>query len=74
MFLKDNAGSLYYKSDIRNYYLFEGKTNNNLTSDIIFIVYFTKDIETKLVDFIYGGFDNLQAIEETIKRFEKSHK
>ena len=72
MFKEDmNTKELCYKTEKRLYYLFEGYTNNGLKSEIVFIIYITEDYDTKLVDFVYGGFENRQGIEETIKRYEE---
>ena len=65
---------LYYETKRRKYYLYEGYTNNGLRSDIVFIVYNKEDFKTVLVNFIYGGFRDKQAIEETIKNYEKIEK
>ena len=67
----EQTKELYYETEKRKYYLYEGYTNNGFKSDIIFIVYLSDSFTTVLVDFIYGGFSNLEAIEETIKRYEE---
>ncbi len=62
---------LCYETEKRKYYLYEGYTNNGFKSDIVFIIYLSDSFTTVLVDFIYGGFDNRQGIEETIKCYEE---
>lgn len=76
----DSQGDIYYQG--KYYYsLLEGKTRNNYTSDIIFIykepifIDDKKIIQGKVIDFVYGGFDNLayDYIEEKIKEYEKEN-
>ena len=67
----EETKELCYETEKRLYYLFQGYTNNGLNSDIVFITYITKDYDTKFVGFVYGGFSDLQAIEETIKYYEE---
>ena len=78
MFKRDSLGSLYYEFGNRRYELLLGKTSNDLSSDILFIFKtpLEEEIEKetfygKVIGFLYGGFSDLQAIEETIKKYEE---
>ena len=76
-FKKDSQGCLYYETDKHIYSLLEGKTNNGLTSDIIFIFKeptmdeLGNNYTGEVIGYVYGGFNELTGIEETIKDYEK---
>ena len=78
--IADSDGSIEYKTKNNLYSLLEGKTSNDLTSDILFIYREPKFLENdvipgEVVDFIYGGFsnDNLKNVEEIIKKYEEAN-
>lgn len=76
----DGQGDIFYQGKYF-YSLLEGKTKSGYTSDIIFIYkepIFKKDgnvINGEVIDFVYGGFDNLayDYIENKIKEYEKEN-
>lgn len=79
MFKRDKGGSLYYEGKYAKYSLLEGITDNKLTSDIVFI--FREPTEEQIISenyvgevigFVYGAFEDLSAIEDTIKRYEEN--
>lgn len=78
MFKETQFGLVYVGSDGLQYELLEGKTTSNHTSDIVFIL--DNNIKDKpqgvIVDFLYGGFEELEWIKETIEKYirEKGEK
>lgn len=81
MFKKDSQGCLYYESEKTKleYSLLEGRTNNDYTSDIVFIFRepTPKDIENdyygEVVNWCYGGFEDLDFMEKQIKEYEEKN-
>lgn len=77
MFIERYDGIYYFGSDGKDYELLEGKTSNNYTSDIIFILDRNgEENPGKIIDFVYGGFDNLQKeyIQEKIEKYIEKNK
>ncbi len=76
MFIERFDGIYYFGSDGKDYELLEGKTSNNYTSDIIFILDRNKGREPQVIDFVYGGFKNLQKdfIQATIENYIEKNK
>ena len=62
-----------------DYSLLEGMTDKEFTSDILFIFRepTIEEIDNgftgEVVNFLYGGFSNLNNIEEMIIEYEKNH-
>lgn len=76
MFKDTNGdGKIYISESGKKYELLEGICSNGLTSDIIFILDRNNIEEQKIVNFVYGGFDNLQEefIESEIKKYERKN-
>ena len=77
MFKYDNQNALIYVSEKTNrkYYLLKGYTNNMLSSDIIFIIYYDLDNSgIELVDYLWGDFEEIQKddyIQNVINDYEK---
>lgn len=77
MFKEKRDGLCYVGSDNKEYELLEGKSSNNYTSDIIFIMD-RNEIGNPgvIIDFVYGGFKHLamdyikEKVEEYIKNKE----
>ena len=75
-FYRDEQGNLCYKGKY-DYSLLVGKTDKDYTSDIVFIFRepTNKEIDEgftgAVINFLYGGFDNLGNIEELILDYEK---
>ena len=77
MFIERYDGIYYFGSDGNDYELLEGKTSNNYTSDIIFILDRNgEENPGKIIDFVYGGFDNLQKdyIREKVEKYIEKNK
>ena len=80
MFKEDSQGCLYYESKKTkiSYSLLEGITNNNHTSDIVFIFRDATPKETEndyygeVINWCYDGFNNLDFMEKQIKEYEKN--
>ena len=80
---KERNGEIYYLSDKGiEYSLLLGKTNNDLSSDIIFVLREPTEQEIEeqdfcgeVIGFTYGGFRHLEKefIEDMIKKYEKTH-
>ena len=73
-FEESNDG-LVYVGDHGTYELLKGITSNGLNSDIVFLVKRVMDknnVETKILDFLYGGFssDNIEYFESLIEQHE----
>lgn len=73
-FEESNDG-LVYVGDHGTYELLKGITSNGLNSDIVFLVKRVMDknnVETKVLDFLYGGFssDNIEYFESLIEQHE----
>lgn len=76
MFVNTKGDGLMFVSDCgRKYELLEGICSSGLTSDIIFILDRNNLEDQKIVNFIYGGFDNLQkdGIKNYIRDYEKEN-
>lgn len=78
MFKDTNGDGLIYISKSGKVYdLLEGIDSNGLTSDIIFIMdRMANNGVGEIVNFIYGGFDNLQkdGIESYVEDYENKEK
>lgn len=77
MFKRDTQGCLYYESKSGiEYSLLEGKTDNGKTSDIVFIFReateedHDKGFHGEVVNWKYGGFQDLTYLEEDIIDYE----
>lgn len=77
MFRRDTQGCLYYESTSGiEYSLLEGKTDNGKTSDIVFIFReateedHDKGFYGEVVNWKYGGFQDLKFLEEDIIDYE----
>lgn len=78
MFKRDSQNSLYYegKNGIE-YSLLEGITDSNKTSDIVFIFReptkedLKNDYYGEVVAWVYGGFEELEFVEDKIKEYEE---
>lgn len=68
---KESDDGLSYAGNHGNYELLKGITSNGLNSDIVFLVKRVMD-ETKILDFLYGGFssDNIEYFERLIEQHE----
>ena len=76
-FINTNDGINYIGSDGLIYELLEGISSNNLTSDIIFIIDRNgEENPGKIIDFVYGGFENLAKdyIKEKVEEYIKNKK
>ena len=72
---KESNDGLVYAGDHGTYELLQGITSNGLNSDIVFLVKTVMDknnVETKVLDFLYGGFssDNIEYFESLIEQHE----
>lgn len=78
MFKRDSQGSLYYegKSGIK-FSLLEGLTDKGFNSDILFIFReatqeeMSNDYYGEVIGWVYGGFEELDFVEEKIKNYEQ---
>ena len=74
MFVENYDGINYIGSDGLTYELLEGKSSNNYTSDIIFILDRNgEENPGKIINFVYGGFRHLEKefIKEEIEKYIK---
>ena len=76
-FFRDCQNSLHYRGEKYEYSLLDGVTDTGYTSDIMFI--FREPTSEELdnnfagavVDFVYGGFEDLDFVEQRILEYEK---
>lgn len=68
---EESDDGLFYVGNHGKYELLKGITSNGLNSDIVFLVKKVMD-ETKILDFLYGGFssDNIEYFERLIEQHE----
>jgi len=74
MFINKYDGIDYIGSDGLVYELLEGISSNGYTSDIIFIIDRNgEENPGKIIDFVYGGFENLAKdyIKEKVEKYIK---
>jgi hypothetical protein len=77
MFIEKYDGIYYLGSDNLEYELLEGKSSNDYTSDIIFILDRNgEENPGKIIDFVYGGFRNLAKdyIKEKVEEYIENKK
>lgn len=82
MFKRDSQDSLYYESEKtgRIYFLYEGMTSSGFTSDMVFIYkeatldeMDNDDYYGEVIAWVYGGFEELDFVEQKIKEYEESY-
>lgn len=78
MFQEDSQGNLMYVSENGiEYSLLEGITDKGNTSDIVFIFReptpeeMDNDYYGEPIDWVYGGFQELEFVANKIKEYEK---